>query len=1433
MLGRTLTCARSRGALGMLLVVAALLALLAGSAGGKQSGSTTAAPSRVKPPSRTPIDPNRVQARREARARQRTLRTPAARARRRSSRTAYRGLSGPSALRVMRSAFPSLIDGPTFAGPSLGEGGKLKRYLGEHAAVLEDRGGRRSVVAGTAPLRVPDETGREAPVDMTLKRHAGFYAPANSATPVLLPSRLEQGLRLERSGLGLVPRADSDVRARKVGERLFYANAYRDSDVLIAPAAAGAEIFTQLRSARSPSKQSFGLRLPAGAVAGVAADGSGVEVTRGGDRLASIAAPVAWDADGQVVRTSYRLVGHELIISTAHRRGQYRYPITVDPYAIEDNDFRSADPGDASFIGWNYFQWRTGGTAVGVAQSGAEGRGLYLYASPGWTIPAGDYAAWTWRAPVDVNIFQSDSYASMVPFFGYFTMQRGIVNGGPAWAPGSPGNDNGVTLRDSRRLQCADGSVPATAPQSPAPPVCLNQSAGSLANEFWITYRADYAVTVGGTANTYAYLSHAWLYMHDGFTPTITGVTPAETAGTWRKGGTSVPPFTVSVTDRGLGMDQVDVTGGSVNAISKPQCLGRRDWRCPLSAPTSGWNTTFTYNTDQLPEGITTMTAAAHDIAGNVGRTTWQARVDKSEPGADTSGELDEVRDQPRLTTDSPTLNVYATDENDAGTLTSGVQSIEVLFDGTDPNPSTNLYRRPESSCDGCPLERLFQLNTSALGNGVHTVEVVTTDYAKNVSVQTWEFTIDRTTPKPSCSDPSADPVGCQPDPPSAVAASCSTAVPLQQQTGGTALTADQAIAQTQQTMPQALAASQATSIESLSVAPALTGSLLTYSSTGTIMPSKAGSPAPTYTVGSGTTSACVTPMATTPSAKPPTMVNGTALEYANTAPSTDTILRPTPLGMQEIEQIRDSSAPEVFQYQITLSPGQFLQKQENGAVAVIDPSVPTISSTEPPPPSPGPNPGVPLGQGSTADGWNQHDPSDDGEALAAEDMPGAVPEDQDISPPATDFQFESENSWLHWAEQDSDGQAVAVFMPPTAKDAFGSVIPTDIAFSGTNVLVVTTRHRSNAEGYPVMSSHKTATTKQARRQKVVYQLGAQQPAGLTATNAQNSPAPTGGADGAPTLIAGMKARQSRVIMVGPGSCDRFANGPDLRNAAWDGATDSNRCKAAVDTVLQMIQLGLTPYVTLKVLDTSFQPRPYARSMQRLWRSYPFSQIKLWGVINEPDLEGVPVAKAVKTFREVQRAANKKDPSTSKAWCRGCKINGGEFAINKPTTAAWTRDYIDYVASTKGSRPHFWAVHDYADVTWQEYHPHTRGYPVISSVRNRIKKHFGTRPRIWLSEQGVVVRRTRTRRTQIHGNRTDQREDAKRIYRLAGNSNQITQVAYYELFGERTAFDSALVEPVTPRGSLDGATKFRPAYCVLARRPVAQCAGSTGTSPDP
>src|SRR3954465_9281141 len=136
---------RSARALALVLLVGivSLVAVAGGSATPSRSKTSSVVNARIKPPPRSPVDRFEARHRKQARARMRRLRTPAARAARRRSRHAYRRVSSKQALAVARAKVHDVIAGESFRGPDVGPGGKLERYLGDNAALVVDAAGRR------------------------------------------------------------------------------------------------------------------------------------------------------------------------------------------------------------------------------------------------------------------------------------------------------------------------------------------------------------------------------------------------------------------------------------------------------------------------------------------------------------------------------------------------------------------------------------------------------------------------------------------------------------------------------------------------------------------------------------------------------------------------------------------------------------------------------------------------------------------------------------------------------------------------------------------------------------------------------------------------------------------------------------------------------------------------------------------------------------------------------------------------------------------------------------------------------------------------------------------------------------------------------------------------------------------------------------------
>jgi hypothetical protein len=80
---------------------------------------------------------------------------------------------------------------------------------------------------------------------------------------------------------------------------------------------------------------------------------------------------------------------------------------------------------------------------------------------------------------------------------------------------------------------------------------------------------------------------------------------------------------------------------------------------------------------------------------------------------------------------------------------------------------------------------------------------------------------------------------------------------------------------------------------------------------------------------------ACVSPATVTSAATEAKIVNGDAAIFANTAPETDTLLRPNAVGMTMVQSLRGPSAPTTISWNVTLDPNENLVELPSGAVAI------------------------------------------------------------------------------------------------------------------------------------------------------------------------------------------------------------------------------------------------------------------------------------------------------------------------------------------------------------------------------------------------------------------------------------------------------------------------------------------------------------------
>lgn len=1302
------------------------------------------------------------------------------------------------------------------------------------------------------PLAVKDSSGALAGTDLALEKQAGAWRPRRAPESIRFGEHAPAGITLESAGVSLRPAFAAPATGTATGDGVFYGNVARDTDLMSAASPGGAQFALQLRSPASPSSFDFTLSLPAGARLEARHDPAPqVRVVRGvDDVLLTLSPPAAFDAQGAPVSVDYDVQGNVVTLKVDHRAGDFAYPIAVDPSVTDSFNWETG--GETNYSNWFT---RDANTSHHYAQGNLGwGAGLNIYNDPHINYPYGTFGMYYFPARGDSFITEAD--LSNLTFWDMNAnnacAQAGI---GIPWT-GWDGTE---------WVACTGGEY--------APTVYGNGTPGNFA-----------AVALSNSGATGAYndlvqLGTIVLHYGDNHAPSIVP-DPATNPSGWINGN-STRAVALIPSDAGLGIKSYGLlvpqtSGTPLDVRPAPYACSSHVSFCYQNTPNPHPSVNVDFS--KVPEGDVTFKAFAVDAVGNptsgttnapdygpqtgtnAGQNVWHVKVDRTNPTVDTSGELDQAEDEPRVVTDSANLDVNATDESDSGAATSGVQTIKVQIDGADPSAAhpyaptnANIYTR-QASCDGCSLQHDFPIDMSTFVDGPHTVDLYVTDYAGNTAHEQWTVTVDRTSARPFCSERSADPSGCQPDPPSTVAPSCAPVPPLPGAPAGSTITTGAAVTQTQQTDPADLASSVSSTIESLPVAPALTTDPLSYQSSATLLPSTLGATAPTYTVGSGSASGCVAPASLTTSPSPPQLVNGVAVEYSNTAPSTDTILRPTPLGVQEVQQIRDSTAPQVTSYQVTLAPGQRLQLLDSGSVAVIDPTLPTSSGAVPPttdgvsnaPNAASAEESIP---GAATDTSGQI-------AYTPQDLAGLTPDDADIAASATQSQYESEDRLLGYADQDADGQEVMVISPPYARDSAGTVIPSTIAVTGPNTFSITTSHAESPRTYPVYVSHKTMATTSRRKHTAIFgwsgggalDLSANDANGQGTTKVRNRLSmprrTTSSLKDPPT---------ARYVMYYENSCDRYDSGPtpqDIRTvpeppAGTAAHSDWSRCRRGSDFIKQAEDEHLAPYITFEPSPeaTSFQrgPDAYAQSIARLWHYSNYQDVKFWGPVNEPDFGSsskMPASYAANIWRHVE--------TVRRAQCTSCRLVAGEFSRDVGANDGYVGGYMSFLKG-KHADPHVWALHDYYDVIFNDtarFEPKSSSNPSKQYAQARYfasrVRAYNKRDRVWLSEQGVLL--TGKGAPLANGGKAAQRKAAQRFKALAVQDRSIDLVNYYEFFGCfqqincRGNFDSALVRdpPDPPPNSQDGPGPvytfggFRAAYCVLTKQADSLCYQGAG-----
>jgi hypothetical protein len=676
--------------------------------------------------------PGKTAALADVRAAQEMRQTPKEIAAREKSRTAFEDLTPGEAEALAARSFSGLILAPSFGRYEPPTGLELDHYLGKDAALLTpDQGAQNgvgadqvpgSVVQSLLPLRAPNEAGQLRPTDSSLVSAGNHFEPANPPVETRFPTDLSAGIKLPEIDLVATPENAAEAGAATVlGEdKAFYSEIATDTDFLAAPSEGGAEALWQLRSARSPEQVRLELDLPHGAEVRATFHGLAAEVVRGGETLATIEPPAAFDADHAAVPIKMRPDGNGVVLTIAHRSGDWKYPILVDP-AIDQAYFwpigtpcPSADrtnyPGWrwTSILGdypdsppWSYF-WPGCDASWGLVSEG------YPQAPGNWHWQ-GWWAQWQWAPPPNsyvqsvtfnsAGLYFSSNLETACSAWGIYSTRQGAWGGSEsicypfdhwdlAYSAGSADDDDNVAVSQLW--------VPQT---------------WQYINSFWTTLRG------------------AHIIVSDRHAPTVGATSPnSPWAGenTWIDDGSAQYSMVVSGSDLGLGIKKLYLSGTAANPPPATHtCSDAQSNRCP-----GYWDTTFSYRMD---EGRHRVAYQSEDLVGNQSATSygpWQL-IDRSGPSVQASGTMTDD--------DFYNVDITATDGNDTSPSAqrAGVTGIKVFLDGTEVASDTQPC--PPGSC---PMTASYELPFDGWTAGTHSVRIEATDALGHIGSQTLTPTV-------------------------------------------------------------------------------------------------------------------------------------------------------------------------------------------------------------------------------------------------------------------------------------------------------------------------------------------------------------------------------------------------------------------------------------------------------------------------------------------------------------------------------------------------------------------------------------------------------------------------------------------------------------------------------------------------------------------
>lgn len=371
------------------------------------------------------------------------------------------------------------------------------------------------------------------------------------------------------------------------------------------------------------------------------------------------------------------------------------------------------------------------------------------------------------------------------------------------------------------------------------------------------------------------------------------------TSGTSVVGGVSTMTYSASDADSGVAEVELLVDDTVLDFDDQTCAQGG----CGLSGDLSAVLKAFS-------PGSHDYSVKAIDAAGNQTVSTGTFTLDPTPPQISATGTLASASDAGHLDQPTASLSVTASDGTSAYT---GVSRISVLVDDT-PDGEHVL-----TCSSGCPTSGTlnYTYEKSDWPAGSHVVVVVAVDGAGNESRLLYQ--VDPEMPAP---------------------VSCSSVTPEVQLQGNTRSKTD-AVTDIESNTASAPVLEQTSAGYSGSLVTDLDPSLQPLASGGYVSSGSIDTTVVPADLSDGVrvgSDLCIQPMQTT-AAQATAVISGDSAVYANSATSTDTVVRPLGTGAMLAQIVQGSDRPSFYEWKVSLPPGAELQQLSNGSVAIVQPS--------------------------------------------------------------------------------------------------------------------------------------------------------------------------------------------------------------------------------------------------------------------------------------------------------------------------------------------------------------------------------------------------------------------------------------------------------------------------------------------------------------